>query len=154
MANGQPQNGTVANGNTVNTNAGSAQTNQLQPLQGQQQAMPMPPQPPLADFLMQLEDYSPTIPDSATKYYLSTAGFDTTDPRVLRLVSLATQKFISDIANHALQHCKMRGGSGAAGPAGASAGANAKGKNAKDRKYVMTTDDLANAMADQGITVK
>ena len=81
----------------------------------------------------------------------------------------------------------MRGGSGAAGPAGAGAGANAKGnilhkllnqslilisciafyrksqnliffvtagKNAKDRKYVMTTDDLANAMADQGITVK
>ena len=28
------------------------------------------------------------------------------------------------------------------------------GKNTKDRKYVMTTDDLANAMADQGITVK
>ena len=28
------------------------------------------------------------------------------------------------------------------------------GKNSKDRKYVMTTDDLANAMADQGITVK
>ena len=31
---------------------------------------------------------------------------------------------------------------------------NKGGKNAKDRKYVMTTDDLANAMADQGITVK
>ena len=28
------------------------------------------------------------------------------------------------------------------------------GKNSKDRKYVMTTDDLANAMSDQGITVK
>ena len=28
------------------------------------------------------------------------------------------------------------------------------GKNSKDRKYVMTTDDLANAMDDQGITVK
>ena len=27
------------------------------------------------------------------------------------------------------------------------------GKNSKDRKYVMTTDDLANAMDDQGITV-
>ena len=39
MANGQPQNGTVANGSTVNTNAGSAQTNQLQPLQAQQQVI-------------------------------------------------------------------------------------------------------------------
>ncbi|KAI0238495.1 hypothetical protein LSAT2_010794 [Lamellibrachia satsuma] len=66
------------------------------------------PGPNLSDFMMQLEDYTPTIPDSVTSFYLNKVGFEVSDPRIVRLISLAGQMFISDIANDALQHCKMR----------------------------------------------
>ena len=103
----------------------------------------IPAQPPLSDFLLQLEDYTPTIPDAVVKHYLSSSGFDTSDPRVLRLVSLATQKFVSDVDNDALQHCKMR-----------NAGQAIKNNKSKDRKYVMTMEDLGQALGNQGVTVK
>ena len=70
---------------------------------------PLQPAPPIADLMASLEEYTPTIPDAVTMHYLSTAGFQTDDPRIVKLVSLAAQKFVSDIANDALQHCKLRG---------------------------------------------
>ncbi|XP_018355819.1 PREDICTED: transcription initiation factor TFIID subunit 10-like isoform X2 [Trachymyrmex septentrionalis] len=97
---------------------------------------------PLSDFLMQLEDYTPTVPDAITEHYLHTAGFNAIDPRIVRLVSLAAQKFISEIANDALQHCKTRG-----------ANQNTKTKG-KDRRYTLTMEDLTPAVAEYGIIVK
>lgn len=98
---------------------------------------------PLADFLMQLEDYTPTIPDAVTGYYLNRAGFEASDPRIIRLISLASQKFISDIANDALQHCKMKG----------TASGSSRNKT-KDKKYTLTMEDLSPALTEYGINVK
>jgi transcription initiation factor TFIID subunit 10 len=96
----------------------------------------------MSDFLMQLEDYTPTIPDSVANYYLHMAGFESTDPRMSRLISIAAQKFVSDVINEAFTHCKLKG-----------AVITTKTK-AKDKKYVLTLEDLAPILNDYGITVK
>jgi len=101
------------------------------------------PVAPLSDFVVQLEDYTPTIPDSVTGYYLNRAGFEASDPRIVRLVSLAAQKFVSDIANDALQHCKMR-----------ASGQSSKSKQGKDKKFTLTMEDLSPALSEYGISVK
>ncbi|CAN7999674.1 unnamed protein product [Ixodes hexagonus] len=95
----------------------------------------------LSELLVQLEDYAPTLPDAVTAHYLNTAGFEASDPRVVRLVSLAAQKFLSDITNDALQHCKMRG-------------AGQSKKASKDKRYTLTMEDLSPALHEYGINVK
>ncbi|XP_023945119.1 transcription initiation factor TFIID subunit 10 [Bicyclus anynana] len=101
----------------------------------------------LSDFLLQLENYNPSIPDSVVAYYLNMAGFESQDPRMIRLIALASQKFLSDIANDALQHCKMR----------TSSQINQSSKNAKgpkEKKYVMSMEDLVPALQEYGISAK
>eukprot|EP01089_Gocevia_fonbrunei_P014884 TRINITY_DN4209_c0_g1_i1.p1 TRINITY_DN4209_c0_g1~~TRINITY_DN4209_c0_g1_i1.p1 ORF type:complete len:101 (-),score=18.63 TRINITY_DN4209_c0_g1_i1:1-303(-) len=56
----------------------------------------------IEDFLSSMEDYVPTIPDECVEYYLNKTGFMCSDVKVKRVVSLAAQKFISDVANDAL----------------------------------------------------
>ncbi|KAL1512971.1 hypothetical protein ABEB36_002466 [Hypothenemus hampei] len=125
-------------------------------MNNQMQDEPMEEEPPvtvgqpLSDFLLQLEDYTPTIPDAVTGYYLRSSGFEPKDPRLIRLISVAAQKFISDIANDALQHCKMRSSN-----TGSSHGGSSKtAKGIKDKKYCLTMEDLTPALAEFGIVIK
>ena len=61
-------------------------------------------------------------------------------PDLVNLISIAAQKFISDIAVDALTHNKMR--------------QSLCGKKKNSRKFVMNTEDLLEALKDKGISVK
>ncbi|XP_047170772.1 transcription initiation factor TFIID subunit 10 [Vigna umbellata] len=58
----------------------------------------------LSDFLASLMDYTPTIPDELVEHYLAKSGFQCPDVRLTRLVAVATQKFVAEVAGDALQY--------------------------------------------------
>ncbi|KAE8784575.1 Transcription initiation factor TFIID subunit 10 [Hordeum vulgare] len=91
----------------------------------------------LTEFLSSLMDYNPMIPDELVEHYLGRSGFHCPDLRLTRLVAVATQKFISDVASDSLQHCKAR----VAAPI-----KDNKSKQPKDRRLVLTMDDLSKAL--------
>ncbi|CAF9933005.1 MAG: hypothetical protein HETSPECPRED_008514 [Heterodermia speciosa] len=102
------------------------------------EAIPEPPPAPtkkditLREFLSKMDDYAPIIPDAVTQHHLLIAGLppSTTPLPLSRLLALATQKFIADIAADAYQYSRMRSsasGSSGANAAGAGPGAQAAG---------------------------
>ncbi|KAM7354303.1 transcription initiation factor TFIID subunit 10-like [Cochliomyia hominivorax] len=120
------------------------------PLECVTEELEPPPGEILGDLLQHLEDYTPTLPDALTEKYLHSAGFEAVDPRIVRIISVTAQKFISDIANDALQHCKTRSNSQHSG----SHGSSKDKKSNKDRKYTLAIEDLTPALADHGITMR
>ncbi|MCJ1375634.1 hypothetical protein MMC20_006871 [Loxospora ochrophaea] len=77
----------------------------------------------LREFLSKMDDYAPIIPDAVTAHHLSLAGLpppnlsssstappspNATPLPLARLLALATQKFIADIAADAYQYSRMR----------------------------------------------
>lgn len=56
-------------------------------------------------------EYAPIIPDIVTDYYLAKNGFLTSDVKIKRLLALATQKFILDIAQDAYEYSRIRNAS-------------------------------------------
>ncbi|CAL1714740.1 unnamed protein product [Somion occarium] len=102
----------------------------------------------LAEFLLMLDDYDPLIPNEVTDYYLQRVGFECDDVRLKRLLSLAAQKFVSDIAADAFQHARIRSNA-AGGRSRAITGPAA----ARDKtKTTLMMEDLSAALAEYGIT--
>ncbi|KAF8384216.1 taf-10, partial [Pristionchus pacificus] len=99
-----------------------------------------PPGQNMKDFLVALETYTPTIPDAVTMHYLSKAGVQGSDPRIVRLVSLATQKFLSDIVLDAMQQARMKG-------------IGQVKKATKETKFSLTHEVIDPVLAEFGIEV-
>lgn len=79
-------------------------------------------------------------------HYLNRSGFNCPDERVKRLIAVAAQKFVSDIATEALGIARAR--SQHKGKRDAAAAA------ATDGKLVLTTEELSIAAQRHGIAVK
>ncbi|KAF2636982.1 hypothetical protein P280DRAFT_472501 [Massarina eburnea CBS 473.64] len=88
-----------------------------------------------------MDEHTPIIPDAVTNYYLTRAGLPPppqTSQHLARLLALATQKFIADIAADAYQYSRIRasnttsnnpmgGLAGGGGPQGAAMAGGAPG---------------------------
>jgi len=65
----------------------------------------------LREFLGKMDEHAPIIPDAVTNYYLTLAGLPpppATPLPLARLLALATQKFIADVAADAYQYSRIR----------------------------------------------
>ncbi|GHJ87073.1 hypothetical protein NliqN6_3475 [Naganishia liquefaciens] len=94
----------------------------------------------VGELMVLLDDYRPLIPDAVTDHYLQKSGFESQDPRLTRLLSLAAQKFVSDITQDAFHYAKLRTSAPAQGSSEAESG-----------RLVLTMDDLASALGDHGV---
>ncbi|CAF1091723.1 unnamed protein product [Didymodactylos carnosus] len=62
----------------------------------------------LQDFYSTLDAFIPVIPETVTKYYMRQCALQTNDERLVKLLSVSVQKFISEIVNDCYQLCKLR----------------------------------------------
>ena len=78
---------------------------------------------------MKLVDINTTMPDFFINHDMKKAGFIVNDPKLVKIISIASQKFISEIVNDVMQHHKLKTKSAANAPSNqASAGSGTAGR--------------------------
>lgn len=110
----QNMNPEFGTGNTTNGGDGAdaASTNDQQNEQPQELPQLSRKDKTLQEVLEMMDgEFAPIIPDAVTDYYLSKNGFETSDIRIKRLLALATQKFVLDIAQDAYEYLRIRSSS-------------------------------------------
>lgn len=120
----------------------------------------------LQEILELMEDNPPIIPDAVIDYYLTKNGFDCTDVRVKRLLALATQKFVSDIAGDAYEYSRIRSAITVHNSNNGQARARQlmigqqltqqqqqQNEKTNANKVVLTVSDLSSAVAEYGMNI-
>ncbi|KAK8843947.1 hypothetical protein IAR55_006739 [Kwoniella newhampshirensis] len=101
----------------------------------------------LAEFLVMLDGYKPLVPEEITEYFLQRSGFECSDPRLKRLLSLSAQKFVADLSRDAYHFAKLRLN-------GTTAGRGRPTGGADRNRVVLTMEDLSLALGEHGLNVK
>lgn len=124
----------------------------------------------LNEILDMMENNPPIIPDAVIDYYLTKNGFDCADVRVKRLLALATQKFVSDIATDAYEYSRIRSAItvhnsnngqararqlilGQQQPGQLTQQQQQQNEKTKANKVVLTVNDLSSAVSEYGLNV-
>lgn len=93
------------------------------------------------DLVDAMDSFVPMIPEEVTRFYLRQTGFHTDDDRLVKVITLATQKFAAEVAQESMQRCKWRRDA-------------ARGRErGDDKRIVLTTEDLTEALRDRGVSV-
>ncbi|SCV04629.1 LAMI_0H17656g1_1 [Lachancea mirantina] len=124
----------------------------------------------LNEILDMMEENPPIIPDAVIDFYLTRNGFDCSDVRVKRLLALATQKFVSDIAGDAYEYSRIRSAItvhnsnngqararqlilGQQQPGQLTQQQQQQNEKTKANKVVLTVNDLSSAVSEYGLNV-
>mmetsp|Transcript_23601 Transcript_23601/g.40598 ORF Transcript_23601/g.40598 Transcript_23601/m.40598 type:complete len:134 (-) Transcript_23601:448-849(-) len=99
----------------------------------------------IEDMLACMDEFVPTIPEELVQYYLQRTGFNCPDPKVTRLISLAAQKFVADIANDAIQYTKIRQ---------QATRTQSRGHQGKDKRLILSMEDLMSSLKNHGVNVR
>jgi len=124
---------------------------------GEERSHPLPVAPALifdpARFASSLSDqvFSSSVPDALTKQCLRSAGAYTDEQALVRLVSMASQVFLTDVLRECVEFSKRRENLG--GRANTSSTRASTASNTSSNHLLLTVQDLSQALATRGINL-